>query len=245
MPTPTPVLPVANPEQFSQWVQSVNLIIQLGAVGVLLVLAFALLLYIYTTRNRKPANADSQVVITMLSGIVAKQDERQEKSEEANRKLLAEMNVSHIEGMTAIAEGMNKQADNNGLQLSILKEINTHNQQQTVLDLAMRDDLRQMTEKGSVPLQNLILKTDAMKDDTDKIPTIQKQIDDLCKLIESLLQNQADCVDFKKELTEFEQRVLDKIKRDTSTNVSVILPPNVTADDATDDDPPAALPRAS
>lgn len=227
---PTP--DITNNAQFSQWVQSINSIIQLGAVGVLILLGLSLLLYLWITRNRKPANADSQVVITMLSGIVAKQDERQEKSEEANRTLIKEMSDHYTEGMTTIAEGMNKQADNTSQLAAVLKEINDNNKQQSLGVLTMRDDIRQMTERGSVPLQNLVTTADGIKSDTE---IILEHI----KKIEEILQKQADCVDSTERLKRLEELVIEKAKRDTSTNVAVTVNPlpadgqagNLVADD--------------
>lgn len=227
---PSPV--ISDTAQLSQWVQSVNTLINLGAVGVLLLLGFALVLWIWTSRNKKSTTEDSAKVITMLSSIVAKQDERQEKSEEANRKLLQDFKEQQTESMTAVSDGLNKQADNYALSLRILNDINSHNQQQTIINTVVREDLKQMTERGSVPLQNLIItvariETSILEIKNNLIPCaeVKSMVEEDRQLFRDALEALNNDVQIFK--LSMQARIDEKRKSDTA-ELSAITPPVVT-----------------
>lgn len=143
--------------------KTLDSIVQLGAIGVLLLLALALVIFLWTKRNAKPSNAVESDAIVALARIADNQQEQikeqqawQRKAEEANRALVSQINERNIESVSAVADATNRLADTLQSQTALLTAINSGNQAQSASVLTMQADLKQMTEVGSKPLQGLV-----------------------------------------------------------------------------------------
>lgn len=145
--------------------KTIDALLQLGAIGVLFILGFALLLWIWTRRNYTPADstvgtnaaitAFGEIFRNVTAEITADRLQRKEENQ-TYQKQFDEMNGHYVESNTAMADGINRLADNLSSQTVLLQAINSGNQMQSSATLSMQDALRVMTEQGSQPLRTLI-----------------------------------------------------------------------------------------
>ena len=218
MPFPTPI-PSFQQQIIDQATAAAELAFQQRAIGVLLLAMVAIIIVAigytikqWSQRNAKPDNnnatigevlvAFGQMNKDLLADIKESKAYQRLKDEQTEKRFEAQ-NERDIESNMAMSDAVTRLGD-------VLTSINSGNQLQSQTVLAMQTDVRKMTEVGSVPLQHVVITSDATKEDTTIIL-------ELIKKIEEQLRNQADCVDITDRLKRIEELVIDKLKRDTAT----------------------------
>jgi hypothetical protein len=224
MPTPTPI----PSSQIVQAVQaSQNIIdnaVQQGIVGVLLLFAIAVVLYMaaqlikaYFQRNYRPDQGQDSAIKAMAE-MTTRSDEREERQQaqrqqerEEWRKQIEARDGKFIEAVSHLGDGYNRMGDVLERQVALQEAMASDRKFDATTINAMKADLGQMVSEGSIPVRSLIPKVDAIKSDTDVILEHVKRI-------EELLQRQADCIDITERLIAIEKLVKEKLTRDTQTN---------------------------
>lgn len=149
--------------------QTVNLLIQLGAVGVLFLLAFAVVLWIWTHRNVKPVDITTGTNAAIEA--FAEMFDRQAKQIEADRELRKaeneatriqnkELQQAYIESISANADATNRiadtvksVADNQKILTELWDESHKTQAENTSI---IKTTVQKMDVLGSEPLQRAI-----------------------------------------------------------------------------------------
>jgi hypothetical protein len=232
MPTPTPV----PSSQIVQAVQaSQNIIdnaVQQGIVGVLLLIGIAAVLYFatnllkaYFQRNNRPDNTGVNEAVKAMADGQIRSAEREERLEGERRqermewrKQIEERDNKFIEAVNHLGDGYNRMGDILVRQAALYEtSIADRNADMNTIT-AMKADIGQMVNLGSVPLRGLVEESHAIKDDTTVILELLKKIEDR-------LQRQADCVDITETLKRVEELVKEKEKRTMDIqSIAIVIP---------------------
>lgn len=194
--------------------QTVNAIVQLGAVGVLILLSISLLIYL----SRRPANSTDDTVLIAIANLsdkqfqaAAKKDELREKREEEyrnDRKEQTERFIASIDRQTVVLQTI--QATN----MAVSGSLDTQKNDTT----AIKDAVTQMRDVGSLPLQDV----------QKKVTHISEMFDEAWVTNDTMLKAniQRELENVTRKLSE----LVDKLKTDELKKV--VAPPIAESADA-------------
>lgn len=237
MPTPTP-FPAGQIAQTVQKLdQTIDNAIQQGAIGIVLLLAVALVLFMlwmilksYINRNHTDENDGTNNAISALARMSDNRDkeaaiEREQRREEQEqwRQLVEKRDAESAQQNEKFIEAVSHMADAHFMIADTLKLIR---EQDLPLTQSMEQSLTQMSTMGSIPLQGLIQTAAQIKVAVDEIrlkmlPAAEimnmRQIDR--ELFQKQLENVRDEVTTVKTTL---QHQIDKLK--TSETAAVVMP---------------------
>lgn len=194
MPTPTPV----PSSQIVQAVQaSQNIIdnaVQQGIVGVLLLIAIAVVLFAlgyainaYARRNNRPDNTGTNNLIESQSETLKELREEFKQERIEWRKLIDKQNDNFTEAVQHLGDGYNRMVDVQDKQVALETSINNERRSDFATITALKADVGQMVNVGSIPLRKLIENVDGYS------KTIIEKVDGIEKLLNEIKTNLLPC----------------------------------------------------
>jgi septal ring factor EnvC (AmiA/AmiB activator) len=236
MPTPIPSNQIITAVK-----ETVDTAFQQGAIGVLLlfmfgVAVFAVAILVYVARRPAKATGERDVNIalsTMADKASARAEKKNDELHAQNQQHNREMKEMGDRFLCALEDLTKANMSIAGHQQAQISEVG-----------AVKSIVSSMNTVGSAPLQGLVVTASSIKEDTARIPTLQNTIEELCRQIEMLIKNQADCAEATEAARKLEKTVLDKAKKSTGLNATIIVPEQ-TLNVLPDDSEAASLPKAS
>lgn len=221
--TPTPV-PSSQIVQAVQATQNIiDSAVQQGIVGVLLLIAISAVfislgfaIRAYSNRNQKPESDIPNNAIQALAENTRYNNEREERLEAERRQERSEYrtqiekrDIKFIEAITHLGDGYNRVGDTLAGVLKLLEADKSDNTMRDTTFNAMKDDIGQMVNVGSVPLRRLIENVDGYGQD------LIRKVDAIALSVDEIKNKILPCVDAM-DLREQDRRKLDGIQEEVN-----------------------------